>query len=196
LSKWPEDRYQTAGMFSAAFTEAVANADNYVLTDSEAKIKAMVSSGGAKKAKYPLKPIAQGQSTWKDSNKLRRIALSLIVLLAVIIGSVLSVNFVNKPTNTNHKAQSAHSSSPTDYLADRNEWPTEKGIYFFHNGQYHIKNTYTSRDVATAFYNSENNLFANFSLTITTTEVHGSFDSADFYGIIFRSSTDQNSYYF
>ncbi len=85
-------------------------------------------------------------------------------------------------------------SSPTDYLADRNAWPTEKGIYFFTNGQYHIKNK--SPDVATAFYNSENNLFANFSLTITTTEVHGSFDSADFYGIIFRSSTNQNSYYF
>src|SRR5205823_12517756 len=154
LSKWPEDRYQTAGMFSAAFTEAVANADNYVLTDSEAKIKAMVSSGGAKKAKYPLKPIAQGQSTWKDSNKLRRIALSLIVLLAVIIGSVLSVNFVNKPTNTNHKAQSAHSSSPTDYLADRNEWPVEPvgSTYFIQDGQYHIVNK-SSSNFSIALYN-------------------------------------------
>ena len=59
LSKFPEDRYQTAGMFSAAFAEAVANADNYVLTDSEAKMKAMASSNGAKKAKAPIKPIDQ-----------------------------------------------------------------------------------------------------------------------------------------
>src|SRR6266480_4549252 len=194
LSKWPEDRYQTAGMFSVAFSEAVANADNYVLTDSEAKRKAIVSSNGAKSAKAPLKAIAQGNPTWKDSNKLRRIALPLILLLAMIIGSVLSINFVNNITNTNHHAQSTHSSSPADYLAVSNAWPVDNVIYFFENKQYHIKNK--SPDVATAFYNSENNLFANFSLTITTTELYGSLDSADFYGIIFRSSTDQNSYYF
>ncbi len=194
LSKWPEDRYQTAGKFSAAFAEAVANADNYILTDSEAKIKAIVSSGGVKKAKAYLKPIAPGKPTWKDSNKLRRIALPLILLLAVIIGSFFSVNIVNKFTNTNHHAQFAPASSPTDYLADSDAWPVDNVNYFFKHGQYHIKNK--SPNVATAFYNSGNNLFANFRLTITTTEVHGSFDSADFYGIIFRSSTNQNSYYF
>ena len=90
---------------SAAFAEAVANADNYILTDSEAKIKAIVSSGGVKKAKAYLKPMAPGKPIWKDSNKLRRIALPLVLLLAVIIGSVLSVNIVNivnKFTHTNH----------------------------------------------------------------------------------------------
>src|SRR5260370_24822903 len=73
LSKWPEERYQTAGMFSAAFVEAVANVDNYVLTESEAKIKTIVSSNGAKKAKAPFKPTAQGKPTWKNSNKASRI---------------------------------------------------------------------------------------------------------------------------
>jgi len=120
--------------------------------------------------------------------------LPLILLLAIIIGSTLSVYFENKISNTNQEAKSPPVSSPTDYLSDNNAWPIEKEIYFFMNGQYHIKNK--SPDVATAFYNSENNLFTNFRLTITTTEVHGSFDSADFYGIIFRSSTNQNSYYF
>src|SRR6266566_1471119 len=131
---------QTTGMFSVAFAEAVANADNYVLTDSEAKMKAMVSSGGAKKAQAPLKPTAQGNPTWKASNKLWRIALPLILLLAVIIGSVLSVNIVKKFTN--HHAQSTHASSSTDYLADRRAWPVEPigSTYFFQNGQYHIKN--------------------------------------------------------
>ena len=196
LSKWPEDRYQTAEMFSAAFAEAVANADNYVLTNSEAKIKAMVSSSGAKKAKAPLKPTASGKPTWKNSNKLWRIALPLILLLVVIIGSTFSVYFANKFTNshTNQKTQLTPASSQTDYLKDSNAWLVENGLYFFKNGQYHINNK--SSDVATSFYNSENNLFSNFSLTITTTEVHGSLDSADFYGIIFRSSIDQNSYYF
>lgn len=65
LSKFPEDRYQTAGMFSAAFAEAVANADNYVLTDSEAKMKAMAPSNGAKKAKAPIKPIDRWISSFE-----------------------------------------------------------------------------------------------------------------------------------
>ncbi len=194
LAKWPEDRYQTAGMFSAAFVEAVANIDNYVLTDSEAKIKAMASSNGQKKAKAPFKPTAQGKPNWKSSNKAWRIALPLLLLLAVIIGSTFSVYFVNKLTNTNHVAQSTHSSSQIDYLKDSDAWPVDNVIYYYKYGQYHINNK--SPDIATAFYSSANNIFANFSLTITTTEVHGSFDSGDFYGIIFRSSTNQNNYYF
>jgi len=192
LSKWPEDRYKTAGMFSAAFAEAVADADNYVLTDSEAKMKAMVSSSGAIKAKDPSKPIPLGNPTWKGSNKVQRIALPLILLFAVIIGSTFSVYFINK--STSQEAQSTPTSSQIDYLADSNAWLIEKDSYFFLNGHYHIKNK--SPDVATAFYNSGNNLFANFRLTIQITEVHGLLDSADFYGIIFRSSTKQNSYYF
>jgi eukaryotic-like serine/threonine-protein kinase len=197
LSKWPEDRYQTAGMFSRAFAEAVANAENYVLTASEARMKAIISSGGAKEAKAPSIHTAQVNPTWKYSNKVWRSSLLLILVLAIIIGSTLSVYFVNKFTNANYEAKSAPVSpvsSPTDYLSDNNAWPIEKEIYFFMNGQYHIKNK--SPDVATAFYNSGNNLFANFRLTITTTEVHGSFDRADYYGIIFRSSIKQNSYYF
>ena len=192
LSKWPEDRYKTAGMFSAAFAEAVADADNYVLTDSEAKMKAMASSSGAIKAKDPSKPIPLGNPTWKGSNKVQRIALPLILLFAVIIGSTFSVYFINK--STSQEAQSTPTSSQIDYLADSNAWLIDKDSYFFLNGHYHIKNK--SPDVATAFYNSGNNLFANFRLTIQITEVHGLFDSADFYGIIFRSSTKQNSYYF
>jgi eukaryotic-like serine/threonine-protein kinase len=195
LAKWPEDRYQTAGKFSAAFAEAVANADNYVLSDSEAKQKAIVSSNGAKKALAPLKPTTQDKLTWKNSSKLRRIALPFFLLIAVIIGSVLSVFVVNKFINTNH-ARSTPTSSQTNNLLDNknNEWPIVDGIYFFQNGQYHIKNI-SSVSIATAFYNSGGNRFTNFRLTVTASEVHGSFDSADYYGIIFRSSTDQNNYY-
>ena len=198
LSKWPEERYQTAGMFSTAFAEAVVNAENYVLTDSEARMKVISSSRGAKEAKVVSNTTAQANLTWNNCNKVWRISLSLILLLAIIIGSTLSVFLLNKFSNTNQEAKSAPVSSPisspTDYLSENNAWLIEKEIYFFMNGEYHIKNK--SRDVATAFYNSENNQFANFRLTIRTTEVHGSFDSADFYGIIFRSSKSQNSYYF
>src|SRR6266487_6363041 len=119
LSKWPEDRYQTTGMFSVAFAEAVANADNYVLTDSEAKMKAMVSSGGAKSAKAPLKPIAQGNPTWKASNKLWRIGLSLVLLLAVILSSAVSLNVIGSFPNRHAHQQATPSNTQIDYLTDK-----------------------------------------------------------------------------
>ncbi len=196
LSKWPEDRYQTAGMFSAAFVEAVANVDNYVLTDSEAKIKAMVSSNGQKKAKAPFKPTNQGKPAWKSSNKPWRIALPLLLLLAVIIGSTFSVYFVNKLTNTNHVAQSTPSSSQFDYLKDSDAWPVGQigSNYFFQNGQYHILNK-SSSDISIALYNLGNTQFANFRITVTTSEIHGVHDNGDYYGIVLRSSTDLKHYY-
>jgi len=192
LSKWPEDRYQTAGMFSVAFSEAVANADNYVLTDSEAKMKAMVSSGGAKSAKVPLKLIAQGNPTWKASNKLWRIALPLILLLAVIIGSVLSVNIVIKFTN--HHAQSTHASSSTDYLADRRAWPVEPvgSTYFFQNGQYHIKNI-PRQSFNIALYDFGNAQFTNFLLKVTAAELNGLHNYGDYYGIVLRATLSATS---
>ncbi len=199
LSKWPEDRYQTAGKFSAAFAEAVANADNYILTDSEAKIKAIVSNGGVKKAKAYLKPIAPGKPTWKDSNKLRRIALPLVLLLAVIIGSVLSVNIVNivnKFTNTNHHAQSAPASLPIDYLADMNAWPVGPvgSTYFSQDGKYHILNKSLS-NISIALYDFGSTQFNNFRITVTTSEIRGVHNNGDYYGIVLRSSADLKHYY-
>ena len=196
LAKWPEDRYQTAGKFSDAFAEAVANADNYVLTDSEAKRKAIVSSNGAKKALPFLKPIAQDKPKWKDSSKLQRIALPLFLLIAVIIGSVLSVFVVNKFVNTNH-AQSTPTSSQTDYLKDKNKWQQygpPGSVYSFQNGQYHIINKSLS-NISIALYDFGSSQFKNFRITVTTSEIHGVHNNGDYYGIVLCSSTDLTHYY-
>jgi len=196
LAKWPEDRYPTAGEFSAAFAEAVDNADDYVLTDSEAKQKAIVSSNGAKKALPFLKPIAQDKPIWKDSSKLRRIALPLFLLIAVIIGSVLSVFVVNKFVNTNH-AQSTPPNSQTDYLKDENKWQQygrPGSDYSFQNGQYHIINKSLS-NISIALYDFGSSQFKNFRITVTTSEIHGVHNNGDYYGIVLRSSTDLTHYY-
>ncbi|HYT46385.1 MAG TPA: hypothetical protein VEP90_28905, partial [Methylomirabilota bacterium] len=171
----------------------------YILTDSEAKIKAIVSAGGVKKAKAPFKPMAPGKPTWKDSNKLRRIALPLILLLAVIIGSVLSVNIVNivnKFTNTNHHAQPAPANSSTDYLADRNEWLVEPigSNYFFQGVQYHIQSKQPT-DFSMALYDFGNTQFTNFRITVTTSEIRGVHNNGDYYGIVLRSSVNVQHYY-
>jgi serine/threonine protein kinase len=197
LSKWPEDRFQTTGEFSAAFAEAVANADNYVLTDSEAKMKAMVSADGAKKAIIPLNPLAQGRPIWKDSNKLRRIALPFFLLIAIIIGSVLSVNIIGKLKNTRTHVQSTPTSTQTDYLADKDgEWPEGlvDSIYFFKNGPYHIKNI-PHQSFTVALYDFGSAQFRDFYLKVTASEIHGQRNGGDFYGIVLRSSADQQHFY-
>ncbi|HYX51322.1 MAG TPA: serine/threonine-protein kinase, partial [Ktedonobacteraceae bacterium] len=195
LSKWPEERYQTAGLFSAAFAEAVANADNYVLSDSEAKMKAMVSSGSAKKAKIASKLTPQGIFPSKGSPKVWRIALPLILLLAVIIGSTLSVFLVNNFTNTNHRPKSTPTSLSTDYLANSYAWPSGRGTnYFFQNRTYHIVSKRPT-DFSVALYNFGNTKFTNFRITVTTSEIHGVHDNGDYYGLVLRSSANLQNYY-
>jgi len=193
LAKWPQDRYQTAGEFSAAFAEAVVNADIYVFSDSEAKRRAIHFSGGGKRALAALKPVVQGKPIW------RRIALPLILLLALIIGSLLSVNIIGLFTHTHpHVQVVTPSGSQNDYLAadKQDEWPKGpvRGPYFFQNGQYHIINK-TPKQIAIALYDFGSYPFTNFSLTVTASELHGSHSGGDYYGIIFRSSTDQAHYY-
>jgi serine/threonine protein kinase len=191
LAKWPQERYQTAGEFSAAFAEAVVNADSYVFSDSEAKRRAIHFSGG-KHALAALKPVVQGKPIW------RRIALPLVLLFALIIGSLLSVNIIGlfTQTHTHPQGQVPPSSSQPDLLADTSEWPIEGRAFFFdQQGQYHIKNP-SALSMATAPYGGCYQC-TNFRLTVAASEIYGSQRQrgGDYYGVIFRSSPDQAQYY-
>lgn len=195
LSKWPEERFQAAGEFSAAFAEAATNADQSASLASGAKRKANGSSGGGKQGIAALKPIVQVKPTSKRSFKLKRVVLPLILLLAVVISSIVTVNLVSFFTNLHPPQQATPSTTPTDYLADKNMWPPRSPTNFFKNGQYHIKNI-PPLSIAIAYYDVFGNpQFTNFSLTVTTSEIHGSHDGGDYYGVVFRSSTDQLHYY-
>ena len=195
LSKWPEERFQTAGEFSAAFAEAVADADQHALSESSAKKRASASNGGDKQAIAALKPSVQIKPVGQGAFKLRRYVL-LAVLLLVIIASVITVNVVRTSTNTHaHPAnQPTPTTTPTDYLAgEQNEWPQSFPTFFFKRGEYHILNPFP-KDIAMAFY-AGNDRFTNFRLTVTTSEIQGSRDGGDYYGIILRSSMDPLRYY-
>jgi serine/threonine protein kinase len=198
LSKWPEDRYQTAGEFSAAFAEAVANADSYVFSDSEAKRRAITFRNEDKPASTASTPVTKVKLIWKNASKSRRIVLSLVLLLAVILGLVTSVSIFSSFTNWHSKQQATLSSSQIDYLADKSEWPLSP-TYFFQNGQYHIQNK-SLISIATAFYGTGSNgnssdEFANFRLSVTVSEISGAHNGGDYYGVIFRSSADELHYY-
>jgi hypothetical protein len=81
---------------------------------------------------------------------------------------------------------------PIDDLAnDQSDWPIGN-TFFFNNGQYHILNTSSSR-TATIFYSSY--AFVDFRLSVTMSEVRGSHDGGDYYGVVFRASNDQSRYY-
>jgi serine/threonine protein kinase len=193
LSKRPEERYQAAGEFSAAFAEAVSGADQSASLASGAKRKANGSSGGGKQSIAALKPIVQVKPAGKRSFKLQRVVLPLILLLAVIIGSVVTVNIIGSKS-AHYSQQATPSTTPTDYLADKNMWP-QNPTNFFQNRQYHIKNK-APLNIAIAYYNVfGNNQFTNFRLTVTTSEIARTRDGGDYYGVVFRSSTDQLHYY-
>ncbi len=198
LSKLPEERFQTAGEFSAAFAEAVADADQHALSESSDKKRASASNDGGKQAIAALEPIVQIKPVGQGAFKLRRYVLSAVVLL-VIIASVITVNVVRIP-NTHLHVQPTPTPTPTDYLAGEpqsGEWPQDQQdrTFFFQNGQYHIRNTFPPKYIAMAFYNNGNSTFTNFSLTVTTSEIQGAHDGGDYYGIVFRSSADQAPYY-
>ena len=180
-------------MFSTAFAEAVANAENYVYTESEAKIKAIVSSREANKTKVPVRPFTQDKPGWKNSNKLWRITLPVIVLLVVIIGSSFSVYLANRSTHANHVAKPTPTSSQNDYLADAGAWQEEPN-FFFKDVQYHILSK-PPADFSMALYDFGNTQFTNFSITVTTSEIRGVHNNGDYYGIVLRSSTNLKHYY-
>src|SRR5262249_18437922 len=84
---------------------------------------------------------------------------------------------------------------PTDYLADeQTAWPQSPTFFFDRKGEYHILNP-SYKDIAMAFY-AGNDMFTNFRLTVTTSEIQqGSRIGGDYYGIVFRSSAFQLHYY-
>lgn len=196
LAKWPEDRYQTAGEFSAAFTEAVAEANSYAFSDNEAKRKAIGLVAWVKQVIEASRPMFRFKFIWKNSNKSRRVVLSLVLLLALILGSIASVSIFNSLTNRHSQLQPPPASTQYDLLADHpSDWP-HGPTFIFKNRLYHIKNE-SLKTVATAFYGTDSNeyQFSNFRLTVTVSEVQRLPNGGDYYGIIFRSSNDLSNYY-
>jgi serine/threonine protein kinase len=199
LAKRPEDRFQTAGDFSAAFGQSIHSADQLYQNEPNHKtaggMKATTKgvSSGAAHALSVSKPVVRVKPAMKRSFGLPRTIIALVLLLAlafgaVSIGGMIATHFtifspkvqVTVPTNT-----------LVDGLANNDDWPTG-GTFFFTDRQYHIQNK-SARNVALAFY--ANHQYNNFHLTATMSESRGSADGADYYGIAFRGTVDQSHYY-
>ena len=202
LSKWPEDRFQTAGEFSAAFAQAISNpesieaefADEQSDPPSDSRhTPQRLRARSAPTASVHIRPVRQ------HNLNLPRTLFTIILVMAVL-GTIITASLIIWLANT-HYGTKAPSPTPTatpafqDILAD-NEigWPHITGQMFFtQNGQYHILNNSGSlSEGAQALY--ETSQYSDFRLTVTMSEVQNSQEGGDYYGVVFRS-TDKTGFY-
>lgn len=200
LAKWPEERFATAGAFCLAFEQALTDAGETpsAALKSARLAKRQFNSENSLFTPPPdvqpvvlVKPLAQTRfNSWRTILTLGLIALLLLgcVLTALVINSTRGAHPDSPGTNATPSGSSA---IPDALLGNQRAWPTSSTL-FFKNGRYHILNT-TSAGLATAFY--ANHQLANFRLSVATSEISGSRNSVDYYGVIFRASADQMRYY-
>ncbi len=194
LSKGPEQRYQTAGEFSDAFAEAVANTntiDQIAFTNRRTQSDPL---GKGWKAASLLERAVRIKAVWERPFKFSQVAIAIILLLLILVASVSAVII----RSSTAKAPSPAHVQPTftvqktqDPLDVEDAWPNSNdSSYFFDTlGRYHIRNT-SSKTMAVAWYTSDQ--FTNFHLQVNASEVAGT--QEDFYGVVLRA-VDQSHFY-
>ncbi|MFL5626047.1 MAG: protein kinase domain-containing protein [Ktedonobacteraceae bacterium] len=200
LAKQPDDRYQTAGEFSTAFTQAIQNTGIVYNIDSSGKIPILQEkhakdlSSNPERALVASRPFVRVKPTSRGRFNFSRVMIAVVLLLAVTLaaalgGGLMVSHIVSGAPSTVQLTAPANIAA--DDLANNGDWPAG-GTFFFVDKQYHIQNK-LAHNVALALY--ANHKYTDFHLTVTTTEIHGTGDGADYYGVAFRGSVDQSRYY-
>jgi hypothetical protein len=201
LAKSPDERFQTAGQFCTAFGLAANLIDPASVPPETMNVIGMkeLLEGPQVQlmllAAQPVVHVAPVLARQRPLN-LTRILVAAVLLLLLTVGAAFGTSKIT--SRLTHNGPNIQATSPfglgrafVDGLANSGDWPTSS-TFFFTDQQYHIQNK-SNNDVALALY--ANHLYTNFRLSVTATEVHGSHDSADYYGVVFRSATDQSRYY-
>jgi len=204
LAKSPEDRFQSANQFCTAFALAAgllnpADLPPEVLKDVQ--IEEVLAEPQVQPnllAASPLvhvRPLRGQQAFWRSLNFTRVLAVVALLLLLTIGAALgtgaLTARMTHGGTTIEATRSTAIGRALVDDLADSGDWPTSSA-FFFAGNQYHIQNRST-QNVALALYAEHQ--YTNFRLSVTMNEVRGSHDSADYYGVVFRSAADQSNYY-
>ncbi len=191
LAKKREQRFQTAQAFSAAFTEAINNVEDDTIVDP---------FGNEEPPAPPAKPVVQIKSFTPVARILTmpRVLIAAALLLLIIGGAVMSTVYLSHrlPVGASGIQTSLmHGTKQTDSNVLNNDdyWPLSNNFFYDQQHQYyHIVNK-SAQASALALYNQHQ--YANFHLSVTMVFVHGVHDASDYYGIVFRASTDQSRYY-
>ena len=136
----------------------------------------------------PIKPASHGY------RHLLVLMLATFLIIAGTVGSTFNaVTSRLAQLSGSFTTTVTPSVAPVDLLAYDDRWPTSKTFFFKGPDQnYHIVNTSASQGALALYYHHP---FANFRLTVTMQEVQKSPASADYYGVIFRATSDQSHYY-
>lgn len=205
LAKQPAERYATAGALYSAFTNAIASTIDWHIPTPNSKhtlaqtdqVAFVAQENEAESIFIASQPHVRVRPTAARSNtKLWRwlVPTTLLLLLICLTGAGL-ILYHTAPTSTtpgrNVLSNNVSVHTQTDMLADQQNWPVSS-TFFYKQQQYHILNT-SAQDVALALY--ANHAYSNFRLSVTMAEVQGPHDGADYYGVVFRSSSNQSHYY-
>jgi serine/threonine protein kinase len=198
LSKWPEQRYQTAGEFSDAFAEAVAHTlDQIAFTNHRTQSDPFGKGGGSWKAASPLEPAVRRKAVWERPFKCSQVAIAIILLLLILAASVAAAiirSSTAKAPSPAHVQPISTVQKTHNLFDDQDAWlpSSNESSYFFDElGRYHIRNT-SSQTLAAAWYISDQ--FTNFHLQVTASEVAGTQEG--FYGVVVRAVDPSHFYLF
>ncbi|MEO8972757.1 MAG: protein kinase [Ktedonobacteraceae bacterium] len=201
LAKKPEDRFQSVTEFSAAFDEAIATSEViYQSNINRSRVRQLLTGTDAghsdKHSAAISSPVVRVKPIRQRSIRFRPIFIALILLLILVVGTAATAGVLASRLAANSsiiQATVPAGNIPLNDLADSGNWPTDSSHTFFFSGQqYYIQNT-SAQFVALALYADHS--YNDFQLTVTMLEVKGPRNGADYYGIVFRSSAIQSSYY-
>jgi serine/threonine protein kinase len=214
LAKEPDSRFQTPGAFGAAFAQAVSDSEKQISSGKRLRILAAAGSRASAPYAVPISGGAVPQTLRSGAEKGRiktfRLITAASLVLTIVLAAVLASNVLSvrqgghKPvatqislasTSTLAKATSGPSSSNTDnLLANKDDWPVSRTFFYDTQQQrYHILNKLQNDAAMLAM--CQNHQFDDFDLTVTMTQIRSSHEGEDYYGVVFRSSSDQSHYY-
>ena len=201
LAKSPDERFQTVGQFCIAFGLAANLIDPASIpaeTIEAIGMQELLEGPAVQPVLLAAQPVVHVAPVLAAPRPLHltRILIAAALLLLLTIGAAFGTSRITSHLTSNGSrvqatVPAALGSKLVDGLTNSGDWPTSS-TFFFSGQQYHIQNK-SAQDVALALY--ADHLYSNFRLSVTATEVHGSHDSADYYGVVFRSSSDQSHYY-
>ena len=203
LAKNPDDRFQSAGELSAAFTDVVSNGKGkqaftrnrhaHIFCEEE-DISSNLHARFADKSQLRAKPL------WMRNQRAMRMLLIGIACIIIVSTLGFTTRYIAsraqgtspKPVVTSTLIGKATKSVP-DRLTSTNSWPASSTFFYDQQQQsYHIVNKLPVGVALAPYYNHQ---FQDFRLTITALEVQKSSEGTDYYGVVFRAASDQSHYY-
>jgi serine/threonine protein kinase len=204
LAKAPDERFQTATGFSMAFAEAVTQTlltNEQVMTSG--KYPALSCNPGYLGRIFPSLAVADtvvaNNGTGRRLKTIRLVSatslLLVITLIAVFSMNYIIAQFAIRPAGVQTTLTTSMNTVRTsaDLLVDHNDWPTSPTLFFDQQEQrYHIFNKSPGNAPLISLF--QGNTYGDFQLSVTMEEMRGP-NNGSYYGVVFRSASDQSKYY-